>query len=137
MKSSRLIFFLKFQPWALNGGSPQLPGPDNPYYAQIKKSTTILKTLICSTYIKHSLTWHLIYACQIWGQKEIMVRKLLQLQNTAMRLINFKLNDHPADALYHSNKILKVTDYIKLLSCLFVKNILARHCLSNFQGTFR
>ena len=54
-----------------------------------------------------------------------------------MRLINFEPNDHPADALYHSNKILKVTDYIKLLSCLFVKNILARHCLSNFQGTFR
>ena len=54
-----------------------------------------------------------------------------------MRIINFKPNNHPADALYHSNKILKITDYIKLLNCMFAKNVLARHCLSNFQGTLR
>ena len=62
-----------------------------------------------------------------------MVRKLLQLQNKAMRTINFKTNDHPADALYHCNKIQKITHYIctiiKLLNCMFIKNILARDCL--------
>ena len=79
---------------------------------------------------------HLIYACQIWGQKETMVRKLLQLQNQAMRIINFEPTDHPADAL-HSNIILKITDYIKLLNCMFVKNVLARDCSSNFRGTFK
>ena len=75
--------------------------------------------------------------CQIWGQKETMVGKLLQLQNKAMRIINFKPNDHPTNALYHSNKILKITDYIKLLNCMFIKNVLARDCLSNFRETFR
>ena len=54
-----------------------------------------------------------MYACQIWdkkGQKETMVTKLFQLQNKAMRITIFKTNDHPADALYHSNKILKIMD---------------------------
>ena len=37
-----------------------------------------------------------------------------------MRIINFKTNNHPADALYHCNKILKITDYIKLFNCMFV-----------------
>ena len=70
-------------------------------------------------------------------KKETMVRKLLQLQNKAMRIINFKTNDHPVDAFYDRNKIQKVTDYIKLLNCMFVKNVLARNCLSIFQGTFK
>ena len=58
-----------------------------------------------------------------------MVRKHLQLQNKAMRIISFKPNYDPADAFYHSNKFLNITDYIKLLNCIFVKNVLARHCL--------
>ena len=44
------------------------------------------------------------------GTKRYMVRKLLQSQNKAMRIINFKPNDHPTDAIYHSNKILKIID---------------------------
>ena len=40
-----------------------------------------------------------------------------------MKIIKFETNDHPADALYDCNKILKITDYIKLLNCIFVKNI--------------
>ena len=80
---------------------------------------------------------HLIYACQIWGQKETITRKLLHIQNKALRIINFKPYDHPADSLYHHNKILKITDYIKLLNCMLVKEILAGHSLSNFQGIFQ
>ena len=86
----------------------------------------ILKTLYYALFNSH-----LIYVCQIWGQKEIMIRKRLDLKNKAMRIINFKTRDHPADALYHCNKILKITDYIELLNCMFVKN-----CLNNFQVTF-
>ena len=55
-----------------------------------------------------------------------------------MRIVNRKPDDRTADArLYHSNKIQKITDYIKLLNCTFVKNILARDCLSNFRVAFR
>ena len=43
-----------------------------------------------------------------------------------MRIINFKSNDDPADALCHFNN-LKITDYIKLLNCMFVKKVLGRH----------
>ena len=32
---------------------------------------------------------------------------------------------------------LKITDHIKLLNCIFVKNVLPRHCLSNLQGDSR
>ena len=32
---------------------------------------------------------------------------------------------------------LKITDHIKLLNCIFVKNVLPRNCLSNLQGDFR
>ena len=38
---------------------------------------------------------HLIYACQIWRLKETMIRELLQLQNKAMRITNFKPNAGP------------------------------------------
>ena len=54
-----------------------------------------------------------------------------------MRTINFKPNDPPADVLHHSNRILKTTSYIKLLNFRFAKNVLARRCLGNFQGTTR
>ena len=54
-----------------------------------------------------------------------------------MRVINFKTNDHPADALYHFDKIVKIIGYIKLRNCMFIKNVLARNSLSNFQGTFK
>ena len=33
--------------------------------------------------------------------------------------------------------LLKITDHIKLLNCIFVKNVLPRHCLSNLQGDSR
>ena len=49
-----------------------------------------------------------------------------------MRIINFKTRDHPADALNHCNKILKITDYIELLNCMFVKNVSTKNCLNNF-----
>ena len=38
-------------------------------------------------------------ACQTWRQKVTIDRKLFQLQNKAMRIINFKNNDHHPDAL--------------------------------------
>ena len=71
---------------------------------------------------------HLIDACQIWEQKETMVRKLFQLQNKVIRIFNFITSDHPADTLYNCNKVLKITDYIKLLNCIFIKNVIARNC---------
>ena len=33
-------------------------------------------------------------------KKKLMFGKLLQLQKEVMRIVSFKTNDHPADALY-------------------------------------
>ena len=63
-----------------------------------------------------------------------MVKKALQLQDKAMRTINFKVNDHPADELYHFNEILKITDYIKLLNCMFVKTYQLEIPEATFKG---
>ena len=54
-----------------------------------------------------ALNSHLMYFCQMWRHNETIVRKILQLQNKAMRITNFKPNDYPADVLYHSNKLFK------------------------------
>ena len=93
----------------------------------------------CELYLYYALfVLGLIYACQIRGRKEAVIRKLLQLQNNATKIVRWKPNYCPTDAqLYHSSKILKIADYIKLLNCTFVKNILATDYLSNFQGTSR
>ena len=79
---------------------------------------------------------HLIYGCQIWGQQQTTIQKLSQIQNKALRIINFKPFNYPVDELYADNKILKIKDYINLLNCMFVKNVLSKDCLSIFTNFF-
>ena len=52
------------------------------------------------------------------------IKKISELQDKALRIINFKPINHPMLELY-KNKILKLQDYIKLLNCMFVKDLLA------------
>ena len=49
----------------------------------------LLKTLYYTIF--HS---HLIYACQIWGQSFNTLTKIQPLQDKALRVINFKANNH-------------------------------------------
>ena len=80
---------------------------------------------------------HLIYTCQIWGQKENTIKKLSEIQDKAIRIISFKDKNYPTNELYYNNKILKITDYIKLLHCLFVKSILSNNHLPIFENVFK
>ena len=64
----------------------------------------------------------MIYTCQVWGQNEAKIKKISELQDKTLRIINFKPKNHPVSELYKSNEILKLTDYIKLLNCIFVKD---------------
>ena len=64
------------------------------------------------------------YTCQVWGQNEAKVKQISELQDKALRIINFKRKNHPVSKLYKSNQILKLTDYIKLLNFMFVKDTL-------------
>ena len=79
---------------------------------------------------------HLIYACQVWGQDPLYLRRLSILQNKALRIINFKAYDYPTNDLYHESKILKIEDYIKLLNCFFVKDVLEKTSIKIFQNFF-
>ena len=80
---------------------------------------------------------HLIYTCQIWDQKENTIKKLSEIQDKAIRIISFKDKNYPTNELYYNNKILKITDYIKLLNCLFVKSILSNNHLPIFENLFK
>ena len=79
---------------------------------------------------------HLIYSCQIWGQNNTILRKLEPLQNKALRIKNFKNNECNVNELYKTNKILKIANYIKLLNCLFVRDVIARSTIPPFQEFF-
>ena len=77
---------------------------------------------------------HMIYTCQVWGQKENQIKKISELQDKALRIINFKPINHPVLELYKNNKILKLQDYIKLLNCMFVKDVLAGNHIPVFEN---
>ena len=79
---------------------------------------------------------HLIYSCQIWGQNNTTLRKLEPLQNKALRIVNFKNNEYNVNELYKTNKILKIADYIKLLNCLFVRDIITQSTIPPLQEFF-
>ena len=79
---------------------------------------------------------HLIYSCQIRGQNNTVLRKLKPLQNKALRIINFKNNEYNVNELYKTNEILIIADYIKLLNCLFVRDVIAQSTIPPLQETF-
>ena len=78
----------------------------------------------------------MIYTFQVWGQKENQIKKTSELQDKALRIINFKPINHPVLELYKNNKILKLQDYIKLLICMFVKDVLAGNHIPVFEKVF-
>ena len=53
----------------------------------------------------------LTYACgEIWGQNQMncYFRKLLHLQEKALKIINFKPQASPSDCIFKENKILRI-----------------------------
>ena len=80
---------------------------------------------------------HMIYTCQVWGQNQAKIKQISELQDKALRIINFKPKNYPVSELYKSNEILKLTDYIKLLNCMFVKNTLSANQIPIFNNFFK
>ena len=93
---------------------------------------SLLKT-ICFSFFNS----HLIYACQIWGQREDLINKISAIQDKAIRIINFKPKNYPAGKLYQSNKILKLRDYIRLINSMYVKSVLEDTHLRIFTYVFK
>ena len=75
----------------------------------------------------------MIYTCQVGDKMKQKCNN--ELQDKALRIINFKPKNHPVSELYKSNKILKLTDYIKLLNCMFVKDTLSTNQIPIFNNT--
>ena len=64
---------------------------------------------------------HLIYTCQIWGQKENTIKKLSEIQDKGICIISFKDKNYPTSELYYNNKILKITWLYQIINLLICK----------------
>ena len=75
------------------------------------------------------------YASQIWGQTENRhIKRIVRLQNRAIRIINFAQYQSPKDILYKQSKILKFSDNVKVLNFLFAYDTIkgtVPSCLNN------
>ena len=81
---------------------------------------------------------HLIYACAIWGQNQTncYFKKLLRLQEKALRIINFKPQTSPSDYIFKENKIRRISDFINYKYTLFVRKSIRRENVVIFNDTF-
>ena len=65
---------------------------------------------------------HLIYARQLWRQsKSDHFRKLVELQEKPLIIINFLPDTAPFEDIYKNSKMLKPPDYIVLQKALLIK----------------
>ena len=91
----------------------------------------LLKTLYYT--ILHS---RFIYTSQIWGLNFNALNKIQALQDKAVRIINFKANNYDVGEHYKNDKILRISDYIKLLNCLFIRDILTNSSIPPLPKLF-
>ena len=78
---------------------------------------------------------HLSYGAQIWGQqKNSHTDVISKLQNRAIRIINFEDQFADPNPLFKRDKILKVSDLVKLKNVLLIHDLLNKSlplCFSN------
>ena len=81
---------------------------------------------------------HLIYGCQIWGQKrDDYTEKIFTVQNKAMCALTFTEPRTSELPLYKKLKILNLSDFIKVQNCAFVWSILNRTSPKCFHLYFK
>ena len=80
----------------------------------------------------------LIYACEIWWQNQTnyYFKKLLYLQEIALRIVDFKPQASPSDYKFKENKILKNSDFFNFKQALFVKKSLRKENMVIFDNKF-
>ena len=105
-----------------------------------QKSDTMLHFMCRMVYfgIFHSL---LTYSCQIWGQIWGQVptsntKRILILQNKALRIINFAPFRSPMNPLYKTNNILKIVDIVQLQNFLFAHDYFHNELPVTFNTIF-
>ena len=74
--------------------------------------------------IYHSIfNSHLTYTCEMWGQNQenCYFKKLLHLQEKALRIIDFKPQTLLSECIFKENKILRISDFVNYKYVLFVR----------------
>ena len=80
---------------------------------------------------------HMIFGCQIWGQTQnIHISKIYNLQNRALRIINFKDFRDDATPLYKETGILKLQSLISMNKCPVVHDYLTNSLHDCFEDYF-
>ena len=77
--------------------------------------------------------FHLSYSWIVWAQNINRVRRLIILQNKALRVINFRDQLFHSSPLFSSNNILKFGDKITLENILFVSKSINRKVSSTLM----
>jgi hypothetical protein len=101
-----------------------------------------IRHLIGSFAIKsiYSAIFHsnLLYGCQLWGQKyeSIAIKKLIRLQNKAIRIISFKTNEDPVNILYNNLQILPLDKQVFFLNIMFVYDSLSKNNPAIFHNFY-
>ena len=78
----------------------------------------------------------MIYICQVWGQNKDKIKKISELEDKAIWTINFKPKIYPVVEPYKNSRILKLSDYIKLLNCMFVRDTSTATLIPAFKNCF-
>ena len=58
--------------------------------------------------------------------KKCYFKKLLHLQEKALRIIDFKPQTLPSDCIFKENKILRISDFVNYKYALFIRKSLLR-----------
>ena len=71
---------------------------------------------------------HLIYACQIWDQRNNSekLHQLSKLLDKALHIIHFLSPQSPLDHIYHNENVPKLRDFISLQNTLLINKGLFR-----------
>ena len=78
------------------------------------------------------------YGSQIWGQyTNANIKRIIKLQNKAIRIINFANYREPTTKLYQKSGILKFQDNIRLHNYLFVHDSMNRRLPACFYDKFQ
>ena len=78
------------------------------------------------------------FGSQIWGQNiNSHVKRIVKLQDKAIRIINFADFRAPPSALYKNSQILRFSDSISLKNFLYAHNSINRRIPSTLQGKFK
>ena len=79
----------------------------------------------------------MIYGCQIWGQhKTNLVKRVMKLQEKAIRIINFKDNNAQVSNIFAQSNILKFEDCVHYRNINLVKNSTEKSVPASFNDFF-